>query len=222
MDDGRGLSLWKKPRVEALEEADIVRLGYGIMSRYDYFSLYNLLALTGQRVSEALALRGRDLKYDVTYDERIEKERPVILVNSITLKSRRKKARQIQVFDIVKYYKHEDQLVKTPMWDAWQLVKPRVERIQLEDPDLLLFDGLNRSAFGMYLQSHIAFDARAWVPKTGKFEIVQTAMHPHYLRHCKATWWGRIMRSPQELANQMGWTDLRPAMTYYNPPIQPF
>ncbi len=212
-------SIWKRPRPEALGPHDLYMLGLDI-SRYDYQSIYYNLLLTGQRVSEALKLRPKDFDYQIIYDERIEKDRPVLYVNSITLKNKKRKLRKIQVFDLVKYVKKDDKFITTPYWDVWKALEPRINKMGMYDKEINIWGNLSRqnveSAF-----SKLEFTTRAYMPKKNKYKELKIRMYPHYLRHCRATEWGKLLK-PVQLAQQMGWSDLRMTMDYVDTPLPVF
>ena len=160
--------------------------------------LYLWLYLTGQRISEALRVKRRDVT------RRQIGALEYWLVDSITLKNRLQPRREISV----------------PMHGIEE-EKSRAVYATIEplDPDELIFEGITRQKAYNYL-STVKLPCQVINAKKERF-LEEIPVYPHLLRHCRAT---HLVREHnfhlKMLMDFFGWSSPTMANVYTSPSWQ--
>lgn len=202
-----------KPEPEALAPLEVFKLGQSLRRDPRYYTLYNMLFLTGQRISEALALTGRDIKFNWINDKRTDEIIPSIAVHSITLKNRRQHTRDLIINDLWQLDVRSGEYVSRPHWDMWQSIEGRINKVIETDPNLKIWGDITRQSAKNFFRKYIEFEVPAYDDKKRKRIDIVREMYPHYLRHCRATDLGAIMDIYQ-LTYFFGWSKPDMALRY--------
>jgi len=182
-----------KPIPEALGIKEILRVG-NLYAEPEVRALYYFLYLTGCRISEALKVRVRDIEF--LQDKQLG---DVMKVHLFTLKNRRSKFRDVPVL----IRDHEKTMVEYIL---------KFIGSQKRDPDSFLFFISRTNAWNKLTQVEIIVRA---AQGTKVIEDMQLRIHPHFLRHCRATYLVQELNVPEsQLVRFMGWSNSDPAQIY--------
>ena len=202
-----------KPTPEALDLIELYNMGQVLRSDPRYYTIYNMMIITGQRVSEALQLTGRDIKEEWIIDERTEESIPSLKIHSVTLKNRHKHTRDLIIKDLWRLDVRSREYISTPIADMWNDIKPRINEINKIDGSLKIWGDITRSSTRKYMARRIEFDIPAYDDKKRKRVVVNRCMYPHFLRHCRATNLGGEL-GLYELVSFFGWSSIDMALRY--------
>lgn len=190
-----------KPQREVIPKTQLYTLADRIQEE-EAKTAYYLMALTGQRIGEALATRKQDIKIETIDDEEY------LTVYSITLKNKKQPDRNITT----PYKNPEDKPIIDKLLD-WS-------RKQNQEPLLPTYYPTNTTQKNKQRKiifnrfRPLEFKCRA---KQGRNTILEHAtwVNPHYLRSCRFTYWvNEYGIDALALMYLAGWTDTRPALHY--------
>lgn len=189
------------------ENYGITRDGHDI--RFAYYFLY----LTGQRVSEFLQTRIEDVKLKWINGEKS------LVVDSVTLKNRNINRRAINIplekkypeYDMAKYV--FDYIRKRPNTDFVMADFVRVRKNK--DGHYIPHTDSGRKRIHYYMSKKLPYKIRAVNPSSKARILINYKMHPHYLRHCRATHMVLYYNFDLYMLMQMfGWSDPKTASIY--------
>jgi len=182
-----------KPVPEALGIKEIKKVGE-LYNEPEIRTLFFFLYLTGSRISEALKVRIRDIEF--VKDKGLGE---IMKVHLFTLKNRRSKFRDVPV------------LVKDEEKSMVEYIL-RFIRSQKRDPESFLFSISRTNAWNKL--THVEIKVRA-AQGTKVIEDLPLRIHPHYLRHCRATYLSQVYGLPEsQLVRYFGWSNSDPAQIY--------
>ncbi|QLJ52549.1 MAG: DNA breaking-rejoining enzyme, C-terminal catalytic domain protein [Candidatus Fermentimicrarchaeum limneticum] len=189
------MALFKKPipfAINSMEEIfDMGQLLHNPEQRALFYTLY----VTGARVSEALAITKRDIW------EGEDGGREAYIFKVMTLK--KKSMLPVRTLPIPK--EGIEGKMAADIW-AWRECK--------DDENAKLFHYSRTRAWNIF--SHLVFDIRAITKEREYIELLDFKMHPHYLRHCRATHFAVYhgWSNPYQFMKWFGWDDPKRPMIY--------
>lgn len=189
--------------IEVIGIDEIYQLAQRTRRLTDKILIY-VLFLSCSRISEALKIRKKDIKYSAINGKGV-----VIFKNLIVLKRRGTVLRSPPVII-------NDDPIKAKMFTE---LKEYLDLIK--DDNGLLFPKATRNAFNMRLKDAVQMHVRAYKANDNKeIEVIddyKTNLYPHYLRHCGVTY--LVNKYPNldalRLTNFVGWCDPRQATHYF-------
>jgi integrase len=189
------MALFKKPIPFAISREEIYELGKRLHNQ-EQRALFYTLYVTGARVSEALQIPKRDIQRE------IQDGREVCRFTVMTLKKKSGNASPRGLSVPIEGI--EGEMVKEILsyWDS------------INEPDTRLFHYSRTRVWNLF--SHLRVDIRAVTPQKEFIDLLGFKIHPHYLRHCRAThfavYWG--WNNPYDFMKWFGWEDANRPMTY--------
>lgn len=208
---GKGeVKLAKKPVPEVLSVPEL----YNILLEYRkkwVRVLGALLYLSGARISEALEVRGKDMKFlenegvpSVSFRLNTRKNRKVKVRASYAVGDKPEKRWMITwLRDFVRELPPDDRIFTEPLSDV---VRPhdkvRVARREIASSEVIV---------------------RATLPSGKVIDNYKMRIYPHYFRHCCITHWNEYPHlSMWDKVRMAGWTDSRPLQVYDHTPSEAF
>jgi site-specific recombinase XerD len=188
------MALFKKPIPFAITMQEIFDMGQRLHNE-EQRALFYTLYVTGARVSEVLKMVKRDI-----WEGEDDEGRAAYAFKVMTLKKNPPHPRILPI--------PKEGIEGKMAGYAWTW------REGLDGDNTRLFHYSRTRAWNIF--SHLTFDIHAITPTREYIELLGFRMHPHYLRHCRATnfavYYG--WSNPYQFLTWFGWDDPRRPMTY--------